>query len=236
MSRRGITLAEASIAMAIALVLGMVCQDLLVRASRLFASAQQHVELGNSSRALVENLVRDVAAAQQFLAAEASELALVRAADEDVRERLKLNADWAYPFIQGENGTVQKQPGIRVRYMYDAARHTVTRRAERGVLVCRAAAGELDGFDFNPDDEPADERVLASAIAAFTVRLLGRNAERELVVAKAGGLPAHRAALALVNFVGTPRVAMCVPLWSVKRRSDAVYPEYFSSTDEDLTW
>lgn len=252
--RGGLTLAELMIAMCIGLVLAGVCQTLLSRADRLFDRTRRQVELTTDLRALVETMERDVASMQQVLAASETELVLMRAADASVEGRLVKNASWAFPFVAGA-ATEQRMPGLRVTYTYDAPRHEVRRREESGEMSARTgeAVATLGTFAFEPAAAAA-ERVLCGAVKTCAFRLLGHDARGSL--RSVFPPEAVRAPLALTQtavivldvharvesgvYAGTdrpvPDMHLMVPLWSAKRRSDAVYPECFSSTDEDLSW
>ena len=165
MRRRGLTLAEVSVAMLIGMVLALVCQTLVSRADRLFDATRRQIELSTDVRALVETMLRDVASAQQFLTAPADQLVLVRSADVAVGPRLAANATWSFPFADGAS-TTQRFPGVRVTYRVDRASHQVWRREEAGALVASTAdaPARLAQFAFEPAAAAAPERLLCSAV------------------------------------------------------------------------
>lgn len=246
--RRGLTLAELMIGLTIALALTAVCQALMSRADRLFDVTRRRIDLAVGTRALVETLVKDVASSFQMSAnAAGDELTVIRAADAEVDARLRANPSWAFPFVESSGSTTQRQPALRVTYAHDAAHRTIVRREEPGVLESSADTGapaHLTRAVFTATS--STERVLCASVTSVAYRCLGLDADRRLVTASSP----QSAELVVLQlharhdegvYAGptdrpVPDVQLAMPFWSIKRRSDAVYPESFSSTDEDLSW
>jgi hypothetical protein len=256
MRRNAFTLVETMVAIIVGVMIGLACQTLVSRADRLYDATRRQIELGTDVRALVETALKDVASAQQVLSASAEELVLVRAADAGVQERLRTNAThdaeraWAFPFGAGA-GTTQRYPGLKVTYRFDRARRQVSRNEERGEMVAKSGSetpATLVEFGFEAAPGGAGDKVLCSAVKECAFKLLGYDDKGAL-----SPLDAARPTAATVVLLDVharydeglyadakdrpvPDARLVVPLWLAKRRADAVLPEWFSSTDEDLSW
>lgn len=246
MKRHGVTLIECLVAMTLALVVAAALWTLGGRADSLCHESARAVDIDVSVRDLMENLTRDVPECQQVMDPGATHaLVLVKPATDGVERRLAQNPDPVFPF-RAAGVTRQRMDVLRVTYAWDAARRTVTRREEPGWLVAEAGEATLTRFTFEPDG-PTSERTLATRVAAFDLSCIAyRDGKLERLTP---GTTAFERTVCVAVHVDCradegeyrsdrpqPRVELLTKIWSTKRRSDEVYGEYFSSTDEDLLW
>lgn len=248
--RRGMTLVEMMVAFGIAMLVGGVITDLMLRAGRLMDGTVRGGGVQQDAALALERIVRDVGSAQVLfepqVTGQDAELVIARAVDDEVRATLEKNATWAFPFSDAyaENDTVQRTPSLRVTYRFDAGRATLTRREELGELVARSGDDrrELTSWSFEPT-ETLSEKVVLASLRTFAVRPVGYDAEHKLTAPawpKAAGVVVRLAArsegaVARGNSAMVP-LEVLTTAWVPARRSDEVYAEYFSSTDADASW
>jgi len=267
-SRRGLSLAETMVVVAISAMLMVVVYRLLMSGLGRGDEMTEEHKLMVDVRSLFEVLSRDVSAAHVILPSEGGDdanktnLTLARSSSEDTTAQLAENKDnAAFPFF-GEltKATVVKTPCRRVRYLYDPAKREVSRIEENGVLKGQGKSGAAAGNDFRLVSEysfdlkeEVSKRILARNVVTFQLAYLDYDAkgQAKLVTksaeifrtacvglsfksAQASGLYAREA-----NKPATrrqPVVEMATKFWTARRLSEIAYPEYFSSTDEDLRY
>lgn len=255
MRRRGVTLIETLLMTALGLGLMAAAYTMMRKSASLTDSASHSIDLQVGVRNLLENMVRDVSACQQFLdpgGQPSRTLMLVKPANDEVEKRLQLNADKAFPFVSTANNTTQqKMEALKVTYTWDPApnRRTVRRKEEIGLFVAEsetATPAILSRFSFEPQSTVSD-RELAGSVETFAITYIGY--EEGTGYLKVIQPPAYEKTACLAVRINAqfdeglyrsdrhmPKIEIATKIWSMKRRSDEVYKEYFSSTDEDLRW
>jgi hypothetical protein len=189
-------------------------------------------------------------------------LALARYAGEDVGVRLEANrGNPDYPFFGDPTiPTVVRLPSRRVRYLLDPFRKEISRVEEYGMLEGHGSYGAsavgdfrlVGEYEFRPEGERPG-RVMARNVQKFDLFYLDYDDRGQpRLVTTASDL--HRAACVGVHIVAAqvsglyawkagrpasrrqPVVEMATKFWIARRLSEAAYPEYFSSVDEDLSY
>lgn len=267
-SRRGVSLVETLVVVAIGMLLLAVVYRLLMSATKTGEETTEELKLLVDLRAMIENMSRDVAAAHIILPPSGGEdfkksLTLCRYASEDAADRPELNKDSkVYPFFDASATTVVKMNLLRVRYVLDASKRTVTRIEEKGTLDAKptAASGAsqrdmrtLSEFTFNVDGAPTSNKIVGRLIQRFDISYLMYDDKGLPRLATAAGECSKAAAIGLnVRAVmdqglygreagktatrRQPVVELATKIWSQRKLSEAVYPEYFSSADDDLRY
>lgn len=260
MNRRAVTLVEALLITSVSLGLMAVAYGMLKKSSAQMDNTDKLIGLQVGVRNLLENMVRDVGACHQILQPQGDpekSLVLVKYASDEVQPRLDKNPDKAFPFVSSmADTTKQKMDLVRVTYTWDPAKHTVNRKEEPGELVSESessSAFTLTRFTFTPSKvDPG--RDLAASVETLALTYVGYDPQTgQFRKVGAGGLPFEKTACVAVrinaqydeglyavqsgpNGRTMPKIEIFTKIWSMKRRSDETYKEYFSSTDEDLRW
>lgn len=258
--RRGATLIETILMTALGLGLMTVAYGLLKKSNATMDSTGHTIDLQVGVRNLLENMVRDMGACHQVLqpqGAPGQNLVLIKYATDEVQPRLDKNTDKAFPFVSSAGPTTQQRmDALRVTYTWDPAKRTVKRKEESGEFLSESEAATfatLSKFTFNPVKVESD-RELATSVETLALTYVGYDAQTgTLRKVGPGGLPFEKTACIAVRInaqfddglyaAGGPNTGRTLPkieiftkIWSMKRRSDETYKEYFSSTDEDLRW
>ena len=256
MGRSGVTLIEVMLMTSLALGLMMVCYELLKRSNTITDSAAGSINLQVGVRNLLENMVRDVGSCQQMLKPDGDadkNLVLVKPASDDVQKRLDTNTDKAFPFVStADTTTKQKMDCVRVTYNWDPSKRTVRRKEEAGEFVAESDPSNpvtLSKFTFNVASMVRDSE-LATSVETLTLTYLGYDTNGDFKLAGQNNFGYEKTAVLAVRINSQfdegvyqsgsghtqPKIEIVTKIWSMKRRSDEVYKEYFSSTDEDLRW
>jgi hypothetical protein len=258
--RSAISLIETLIFTALALGLMSVAWGLMQKSGSIMDSATHGIDLQVGVRNLLENMVRDIGACHQVLDPPGGKdprtnLFLVKPASDEIDARLARNPDRSFPFASLATPTTdQKMDAIRVSFLYDAARRTVQRKEEAGEFVARSDAtdpSQLTRFAFAPQREIAN-KLLATSVETFRLFHVGYDPITGFIkpVAAAGLNPIgyEKTACIAVKITAQfdeglykqdramPKIEIATKIWSMKRRADETYREYFSSGDEDLRW
>lgn len=191
-------------------------------------------------------------------------LTLARYAAEDASDRMESNsANPVYPFFEPNSTVPLKLKLNRVNYTFDRARREVTRLEEKGVLEGRPVlptgvtkqdlrviteytftaesavpggaglkgpAKLISRFDFAYMfyDDKGQPKLAASANEVYRTSCVSLNLkatqDTNLYAREAGKTPSRR----------QPTVELATKFWSQRRLSEIMYPEYFSSADDDL--
>lgn len=270
MRRRGMSLIETLVVVAIAVVFLVTLYKLLMGGIRTGEEMTEELSLLTDVRAMVEHMGRDVAAAHVILPPAnggtfGESLTLARYASEDASDRLEANSqNPVYPFFEPSAGasTTIKLKCSRVQYVWDKTKGEVTRTEEKGLLEGKPAQGSggqrdlktIADYTFNAEstvtsamkgpakhiadfkisyltyDEKGKPKLLDNASDAYKtacVALSLRAVQNTgLYERKAGQTPTRR----------MPEVVLATKFWSQRKLSEAMYPEYFSSADDDLRY
>lgn len=260
MRNRGVSLIEVLLMTALALGLMSVAYGMLKKSNALMDSTGHSIDLQVGVRNLLENMVRDMGACHQVMQPAgdpARSLVLIKYATDEVQPRLDKNPDRAFPFVSSAGATTsQKMEALRVSFVWDSAKRTVRRREEAGELVSETEAATpafLSRFTFNPTRLESD-RELATSVETLSLTYVGYDPQSgDLRRVGPGALSFEKTACVAVrinaqfddglysaapgpNGRTLPKIEIFTKIWSMKRRSDETYKEYFSSTDEDLRW
>lgn len=258
--RRGATLIETILMTTLGLGLMTVAYGLLKKSNSMMDSTGHTIDLQVGVRNLLENMVRDVGSCHQVVAPQGTpvpSLVLIKYATDEVQPRLDRNPDKAFPFVSSAGPTTQqKMDALRVTYTWDQAKRIVKRKEESGEFLSESEAatpGTLTRFTFNPVKVESD-RELATSVETLALTYVGYDPQTgHFRKVGAGGLPFEKTACIAVRinaqfdeglYAGNapatgrtlPKIEIFTKIWSMKRRSDETYKEYFSSTDEDLRW
>lgn len=265
--RRGLTLIETMVVVMISVLIVLVVYKLFMSATGRGAETTEELSLLTDTRALVENLARDVAAAHVILPPSNSEdfrksLTLARYSSEDAADRVDANShNKVYPFFDEKNTTTVKMNLIRVIYRWDVPKRQVTRIEEKGVLEGKPAGGStslrdmrtISSYSFAVGGDPAQSKLVARNVVSFAISYLHYDDKGQ---AKLADRPedCHKTACVGLSFKATqdqgeyarrpdrnptrrqPTVEMATKFWSQRKLSEAIYPEYFSSVDDDLRY
>lgn len=263
--RRGMSLAETLIVIAIGVLLVVVVYKLLMSATQRGEEMNEEIKLLGDVRVLVEQLTRDVAAAHVILPPEGdfkTNLVLARYAAEDASDRLESNsANPVYPFFEPNSTVSLKLKLNRVKYSFDATKREVTRVEEKGVLEGKptlpsgvtkqdlrviseytfTAEGPVPGASKGPAhlisrfdisymyyDDKGLPKLAGAANEVYKTACVGLNlkaVQDQFMYAKTAGKDLTRR---------QPTVEIATKMWSQRKISEAMYPEYFSSVDDDL--
>lgn len=180
----------------------------------------------------------------------------------DVAARIQANASGAsatgvnvYPYATG--GTPEmKYSGRVITYTYDATAKKITRTEENGEAVFVYASttqlNETNPVRVTTSGARRPPQELATEVQSFEVRFYGYHPEffelrkfenDKPTVVNAAAIGVSILAGDPPEGTGTPppgrkrppsRVEMVTKIWSMRKLYEAQYPEYFSSTDEDL--
>lgn len=260
MNKHGVTLIEVLLMTALGLGLMSVAYGMLKKSNALMDSTGHSIDLQVGVRNLLENMVRDVGACHQVLQPAGDpekSLVVIKYATDEVQPRLDRNPDKAFPFVSSAGATTQqKMDALRVTFTWDPAKRTVRRREESGEFVSETEAATpaiLSKFTFNPAKLESD-RELATSVETLSLTYVGYDPQTgDLRKVGSGGLGFEKTACVAVrinaqfddglytaapgpNGRTLPKIEIFTKIWSMKRRSDETYKEYFSSTDEDLRW
>lgn len=189
-------------------------------------------------------------------------LTLARYAAEDAQDRLESNTqNPVYPFFEANSTVPLKLKLNRVKYAFDLGKREVTRTEEKGVLegkptlpagvtrqdqrviteytftVESAVTGAIKGpskniarFDISYMyyDDKGQAKLATNASEVYKTACIGLNLkatqDQNLYARESGKTPSRR----------QPTVEMATKFWSQRKLSEVMYPEYFSSTDDDL--
>jgi hypothetical protein len=189
-------------------------------------------------------------------------LTLARSSSEDTVAQLTANRDnAAFPFFgKLTEATVVKTPCRRVRYLLDSTKREVRRVEEGGMLEAQGKSGASAGNDFRlltdyafKDPTAVSDRIIARNVLTFGLSYLEYDAKGQAkLVTKSADV--RRTACVGISFKAAqtaglyareagktpsrrqPYVEMATKFWTTRRLSEIAYPEYFSSTDEDLRY
>ena len=260
-SRRGVTLIEVLLMMSLALGLMAVALGMMKKSNALTAQTGTSIELQVGVRNLLENMVRDMGACHQVLTpgtdVDKPTLVLIKYASDEVQSRFDKNTDKAFPFVSSAAGTTtQKMDALRVTYTWIKKDRIVTRKEESGEFISASETNTpaiLSQFSF-PQPKTESDRQMATSVETLAISYIGYDPQTgELKKVGPGGLGFEKTACIAVHINAQfdeglysaepgpngrvmPKIEIFTKIWSVKRRSDEVYKEYFSSTDEDLRW
>lgn len=266
MRRRGVTLIEALLFGALAMILIAFAVGLQSRSFRLFGTAARTAALATDARASLENLVRGLRAA--VLVTEPlsrvdwlrdGRLVYYRFASGDTRERLKANetgtAGRDYPF--------SADTGDETVWLVDCVRECW--RLESGSLVVESAGGYLERrfvreeaprYSFRPQESvaPASRRVLATHVTRFEATPVALMSDpsgprgRRLALGDGSALRPAEIALVLLRLALEDRPAdkpvaadegqleMATKVWLDSKSTEVRHPGRFSSLDEELEY
>lgn len=260
--RSGATLIEALLMTALGLGLMAAASGMMRKSGSIMDATTHTMDLQVGVRNLLENMIRDVGASQQIMDPGGQPdrtLMLVKPLDDDVAKRLTQNTDKAFPFMSSAGPTtVQQMDALRVTYTWDATKRTVRRKEEQGIFRAEsepATPALLTRFSFqNP--QVRSDRELATSVETMALAYIGYDQTpvaadaTPILKAVGSGMGFEKTACIAVRINaqfdeglykgGTehkmPKIEIVTKIWSIKRRSDEMYREYFSSTDEDLRW
>lgn len=234
----------------------------LHRSVSLTEEASESIGLQVGARNLLENMVRDVNAAQIFGLCEPTRVILFKGRKHVARQRIDLNdgrgGNKDYPFFAGSGSTRAKTYVTQVTYEWSASGKQVVRIVRDGVLTLSTASGgvEIEGLSFSPT-APERRKVLAEHVDLFDLRYFGYSLDRprRLVSFKVGkedarflGADRSERHVAMVcvhfkaryDFAATQfkdrEVEIKTKIWSYKLTNDARYEAFFSSTDLDTRY
>jgi hypothetical protein len=255
MTRRGVTLIETLLMTALGLGLMGFAYNMMRKSASLTDAASHTIDLQVGVRNLLENMVRDVAACQQILnpgAQPSRTLMMVKPFNDEIEKRLQLNADKAFPFISTAQPTTRQQmEALRITYTWDPAvkNKPVRRKEELGTFIAestQASPAVLSQFTFQNPTVVSD-RELAGSVETFAITYVGYDPITGHLIPIVP--PAYEKTACLAVRINSqfdeglyqgrsnmPKIEIMTKIWSMKRRSDEMYKEYFSSTDEDLRW
>lgn len=263
--RRGFSLSETLIVIAIGVLLLITAYKLLSSATQRGEELTEEVKLLVDVRSLVEHMTRDVAAAHVILPPEGdfkTNLTLARYAVEDAQDRLESNAEnKVYPFFEPNSTASLKLKLNRVKYTFDAAKREVTRLEEKGVLegkpelpsgVTRQDLRVISNYTFTAEGVvPGLNKAPARLISKFDIAYMYYDDKGQPKLATAANELTKTACIGLTlkaiqdtNLYAReagkaatrrqPTVEISTKMWTQRKISEAMYPEYFSSADDDL--
>jgi type II secretory pathway pseudopilin PulG len=263
--RRGVTLVETLVIVAISVLLVLVVYKLFMSATGRGAETTEELALLGDTRLMVENMARDVAAAHVILPPANGEnkddcLTVARYASEDAGDRADLNThNKVYPFFEEKTATTVKMNLLRVTYKFDRTKRQVTRTEEKGVLEGKPAAGStsltdmrtVSSFNFVLAGDPAQVKLVGRNVKEFRLSYMHYDDKGQAKLARDAAECYKTAAVALYVLAiqdqglyerpagrdptrRQPKVEMATKFWSQRKLSEALYPEYFSSVDDDL--
>lgn len=267
MRRRGVTLIETLVIVAISVLLVLVVYKLFMSATGRGAETTEELALLTDTRSLVENMARDVAAAHVILPPAGGEhmndcLTLARYSGEDAGDRVDLNSHYkVYPFFDEKKETTVKLNLLRVTYKFDRTKRQVTRTEEKGVLEGKPAAGStslrdmrtISSFSFALSGDAAQVKLVGRNVKELKLSYMHYDDKGQAKLARGPEECYKTAAVALTLLAiqdqgeyarpagrdptrRQPKVEFATKFWSQRKLSEALYPEYFSSVDDDLRY
>lgn len=264
MRRRGFTLSETLIVVAIGVLLLTTAYKLLSSATQRGEELTEEVKLLVDVRALVEHMTRDVSAAHVILPSEGdfkTNLTLARYAVEDAQDRLESNSgNPVFPFFEPNSTASLKLKLNRVKYTFDATKREVTRLEEKGVLEGKPTlpSGQtrqdmrvISEYTFAAEGVVPGSKVPARLISKFDIAYMFYDDKGQPKLATAANELTKTACVGLTlkavqdtNLYAReagkaatrrqPTVEISTKMWTQRKISEAMYPEYFSSADDDL--
>jgi len=255
------SLVEVMVASLLALILLGSLWLLFSSSMRRSTETSEELFLVTEARILAQKLAHDINAAYIFLPPGSGEdaettITLARFDRWDIDERIDKNVTqqhrMEYPFAQngGRSTTVQEIPVSEVRYRYDPAGSTVSRRERSGLLQLSTTTNKfrLDRYEFLPGRNQANlpERIIARNVRRFSLVYAGYN--------RPGGMKIftpdqrHRASCLGLDYRSsysvegtrenrvTPVMELTTKFWIMRKLRERQYPEYHSSADEDLRY
>jgi type II secretory pathway pseudopilin PulG len=264
-ARRATTLVETLVVVLIVVALLAIVYKLFLSGLIRGEEMVEEMNLLAGIRPLLENMSRDVATAHVILPPPpdssdgfAATLTVARYAGDDATGRVAENShNPVYPYFDSAAPTTVKLSALRVRYVFDRARGTLSRIEERGVLTGQVGDREMSRvaqYSFAASG-PTSPRPLppATGVESFELEYmryddkgkptlitrpedvhLGACVGVRIVALHATGPYARKPGEAATR--RQPRLEMATKFWTARRLSDAVYPEYVSSADEDLEY
>ena len=189
-------------------------------------------------------------------------LTLARYVAEDASDRMESNsANPVYPFFEPNSTVSLKLKLDRVKYTFDATKREVTRVEEKGTLegkpalpsgVTRQDLRVISEYTFNVESVvPSTQKGPAHLISKFDLAYMYYDDKGQPKLATAANELYKTACVALTlkaiqdtalyaHEAGKsasrrqPTVEISTKMWSQRKISEAMYPEYFSSVDDDL--
>jgi hypothetical protein len=258
--RRGMSVAEVMVATIIGVLLLVVVYNILnsgmIRGDELTEEHRLLVDM----RGVIDNMGRDVANAHLVLPPPARQdlrhvLTLGCYTKGEMTTRLAGNRAQNFPFSEPTGSTTNIENTLtRIIYSLDAEKQTITRSEQEGrVIGSNEGRGErLTKYEWAAGSSPAKERRLAGNVTKFDLSYFGYESTGPMLYTTDGALPrticvglaitgefskgayARRSGVNVTRRL--PKVEIVTKFWPARRQSDAVYPEYTSSADDDLRY
>ena len=234
------------IVVVIASLIFVVLWRLLSTGLRRSAETTDEVEFVSGARAVMQNLTRDVNAAQTFLAPSGADERLVvfrNPKQLDLKARLTANqTEKTYPLTLSKDNVVHKFPGLRVIYRYDPQTRAVSREESAGTLeIHHSDLQTVSELKFEGD--ASSPRTLMSRVQAFDTYFVAYDEKGQLKKVETGDIP-KASSVAVALKAETPEQSgrrtieldLVTKVWINRRIQEVMYPEYFSSSDDDVTF
>lgn len=252
---RAFTLTETLVVFLLAVLVFGSLYLILTRSSTSYEEASEETQLLVGVRALLEHVARDVAAGHTLEGTDdfTRTLVVVRYRPDDPARRLDVNPEAVYPFSDPDQPTAPtKLPSVRVTYARGQQPGQIVRDEHTGVLESRSTAQRTQQISSErfTGAQLKESRVVATSVARFELTYLYFDEEDKLRPKVAGKDQVRKAACVAVHLLAAkqtglyrdapgaprsrrkPQVEIATKFWLMRRLSELVHPEYFSSVDD----
>ena len=184
MRRKGVSLVSFLVFVMIGCIILGSLYHILHKGISVQDATSKSIDMMIQTRAVIENMSRDIKESILFLPPEAQEgenreIVLVLDTSDVAMARYNLDANdpetTSYPFRKPAAETIYQLPVCRVKYMFNKAESTVTRVAEYGVLAygdSQNLNGTVCRYEFAAASDPAPKtRVVGTDISTFDYSL-----------------------------------------------------------------